>query len=87
PATRGVVKAAGYWNKARIVVNGNHVEHWLNGTKLLEYELGSEDWNARRAASKFNTMPNYGKAPEGYIGLQDHGDKVEFRNIRIKVLP
>jgi hypothetical protein len=87
PAPRGAVHPAGQWNSARIVVNGNHVEHWLNGRKLLEYELGSPEWKDRVSKSKFNTMPNYGKAAEGYIGLQDHGDKVEFRNIRIKVLP
>jgi hypothetical protein len=87
PAPRGVVHPAGQWNSARILVNGNHVEHWLNGQKLLEYELGSAEWKDRVAKSKFNTMPNYGKASEGYIGLQDHGDKVEFRNIRIRVLP
>ena len=86
-APRGVVHPAGEWNSARILVNGNHVEHWLNGKKLLEYELGSSEWKDRVAKSKFNTMPNYGKASEGYIGLQDHGDKVEFRNIRIRVLP
>jgi len=87
PAPRGVVHPAGQWNAARILVNGNHVEHWLNGQKLLEYELGSPEWKDRVAKSKFSTMPNYGKAAEGYIGLQDHGDKVEFRNIRIRVLP
>ena len=87
PAPRGVVHPANEWNSARIVIRGNHVEHWLNGTKLFEYELGSADWMAKVAASKFKSMPNYGKSPDGYIGLQDHGDKVEFRNIRIKVLP
>jgi hypothetical protein len=87
PAPRGVVHPAGQWNTARVLVNGNHVEHWLNGQKLLEYELGSADWKDRVAKSKFSTMPNYGKAGEGYIGLQDHGDKVEFRNIKIRSLP
>ncbi len=87
PAPRGVVHPAKEWNSARIIVRGNHVEHWLNGTKLFEYELGGADWAARVAASKFKSMPNYGKSPDGFIGLQDHGDKVEFRNIRIKVLP
>jgi hypothetical protein len=86
-APRGHVRPAGQWNTARILVNGNHVEHWLNGTKLLEYELGSAEWLGRVANSKFNTMPLYGKAAEGHIGLQDHGDRVEFRNIRIKALP
>ena len=68
-------------------IEGNRVTHWLNGVKLLEYELNSAEWNARVAASKFKSMPNYGKASEGHIGLQDHGDKVEFRNIRIRALP
>jgi hypothetical protein len=86
-APRGVVRPAGQWNSARVLVNGNHVEHWLNGQKLIEYELGSAEWKERVAKSKFNTMPLYGKAVEGYIGLQDHGDKVEFRNVRIRVLP
>jgi hypothetical protein len=87
PAPRGVVHPAGQWNAARIVVRGNHVEHWLNGRKLFSYELGGADWAAKVAASKFKSMPNYGKATEGFIALQDHGDKVEFRNVRIKVLP
>ena len=87
PAPEGVVKPAGEWNRARIVVNGNHVEHWLNGQKIVEYELGSDDWKQRVAASKFNEWPNYGKATRGHIGLQDHGDWVAFRNIRIRVLP
>ena len=86
-APRGVVKPAGEWNTARVLVNGNHVEHWLNGTKLFEYGLGSDEWKARVEASKFKSMPLFGKAAQGYIGLQDHGDKVEFRNIRIRVLP
>ncbi len=86
-APRGSVRPAGQWNSARVLVNGNHVEHWLNGTKLLEYELGGAEWSARVAKSKFSTMPSYGKSKAGYIGLQDHGDRVEFRNIRIRVLP
>ena len=87
PAPHSATHPAGQWNSVRLVVNGNHVEHWMNGQKVVEYELGSADWAAKVAASKFKTMPNYGKATEGYIGLQDHGDKVEFRNIRIRVLP
>lgn len=87
PAPRGVVHPAGEWNSARIMIQGNHVEHWLNGAKLFEYEIGSPDWLAKVGASKFKSMPNYGKASDGYIALQDHGDKVEFRNVRIKVLP
>ena len=87
PARRGVVHAAGQWNHARILVRGNHVEHWLNGVKLVEYELGSADWKERVAKSKFHEYPIFGTAAEGHIGLQDHGDRVEFRNIKIRVLP
>jgi alpha-3'-ketoglucosidase len=86
PAPRGVVKPAGEWNTARVVVRGNHVEHWLNGKKIVSYELGSADWARRVAGSKFREWPQYGKAGEGYIGLQDHGDRVAYRNIKIRVL-
>ncbi|HZJ00322.1 MAG TPA: DUF1080 domain-containing protein [Gemmatimonadaceae bacterium] len=86
-APRGVVHPAGEWNHARILVNGNHVEHWLNGVKLFEYELGSADWKARVAKAKFHEYPIFGTAPEGHIGLQDHGDHVEYRNIKIRALP
>lgn len=87
PAIPGVVKPAGEWNTARIVVTGNHVEHWLNGRQIAAYELGSADWKQKVAASKFAQWPEYGKAGEGYIGLQDHGDRVAFRSIKIRVLP
>jgi 3-keto-disaccharide hydrolase len=86
PSPAGVVKPAGEWNAVRVVVNGNHVEHWLNGVKVAEAEMGSPDWNARVAASKFKEWPGYGKAREGHIVLQDHGDVVAYRNIRIKTL-
>lgn len=84
PAIAGIAKPAGEWNTARIVVLGNHVEHWLNGRRLAAYELGSEEWKQQVAASKFKAWPEYGKATEGYIGLQDHGDRVAFRNIKIR---
>lgn len=84
PAPRGGVRPAGEWNSARIVVQGDHVEHWLNGTRVVEYELGSDDWEQRVAASKFAAWPEYGRAPRGHIGLQDHGDRVWFRNIKIR---
>jgi hypothetical protein len=86
PAPRGVSKPAGEWNAARIVLNGSHVEHWLNGTKVVEAELGSPDWQARVARSKFDTLPRYGRNQSGHIGLQDHGDRVEYRNIKLRVL-
>jgi hypothetical protein len=87
PSPAGVVKPAGEWNHVRIVVNGNHVEHWLNGVKVVEYELGSADWTAKVAASKFAPHPHYGRNTTGYISLQDHGDRVAYRNIKIRVLP
>jgi hypothetical protein len=87
PAPAGVVRPAGEWNEARVVVNGSHVEHWLNGQKVVEYELGSPGWEAKVKASKFAPHAHYGRNAEGYIGLQDHGDWVSFRNIKIRVLP
>ena len=87
PAPPGIVKPAGEWNAARILVNGNHVEHWLNGTRVAQYELGSPDWAQKVAASKFDAWKGYGRSARGRIALQDHGDVVSYRNIRIRVLP
>ena len=87
PAPRGVVKPATEWNSARLVVNGNHVEHWLNDVKVVEYELGSPDWEQRVQASKFKEWAGYGRATRGHIALQDHGDRVAYRNIRLRELP
>jgi Domain of Unknown Function (DUF1080) len=87
PSPAGVVKRAGEWNAVRLVVNGNHVEHWLNGVKVVEYELLSPDWEAKVKASKFAAHAHYGRNASGYIGLQDHGNRVAFRNIKIRVLP
>ena len=67
-------------------MNGNHVEHWLNGVKIVEYELRTAEWQELVAESKFNDWPAYGKARRGHIGLQDHGDRVALRNIKIKPL-
>ena len=73
----------GQWNTARIRVANNHVEHWLNGTRTVEYQLGSPEWEQLVAASKFAPFPRYGRAPSGPIGLQDHGRNVFYRNIKI----
>ena len=81
---RGIVKSAGEWNTSRIVVVNNQVEHWLNGDKVVEYELGSADWAQRVANSKFAQWPAYGRASRGHIGIQDHGDRVSFRNLKIR---
>jgi len=87
PAPDGHDHPANEWNKTRIVVRGNHVEHWLNDFKLLEYELNSPDWKAKVAASKFGAWPNYGLAKRGYIGIQgDHPGLLSLRNIRIREL-
>lgn len=80
----GVVRAVGYWNNVRLVVRGTHVEHWLNGKQTASYELGSPEWVARVQGSKFRAWPGYGRARRGFIGLQDHGDRVAYRNIRIR---
>ncbi|HET7565600.1 MAG TPA: DUF1080 domain-containing protein [Gemmatimonadaceae bacterium] len=87
PSPAGIVKPAGEWNSTRIIVKGAHVEHWLNGKKLLEYELWSPDWEAKVKASKFAPWADYGRAKTGYIGLQgDHDGTLELRNIRIREL-
>jgi hypothetical protein len=85
PSPEGHLKAVGDWNTTRIVASGNHIEHWLNGFKLLEYELGSRDWETRVMASKFKDWPNYGRARRGHLAMQgDHAGSLAFRNIRIK---
>ena len=71
------------WQRALIIVNGKHVEHWLNGHKLLEYERDNQMWNALVAYSKYRDWPNFGNAAEGYILLQALGDNVSYRNVKI----
>jgi hypothetical protein len=83
---KDVTKPVGQWNTAKVVANGNHVEHWLNGTLLFECELGGDDWNQRVANSKFKGMPKFAKNRSGHICLQDHSDRIEFRNIKIRPL-
>lgn len=86
PAPRGVVNPAGEWNEVRIRVHGNQVTHWLNGERIVDYELGSPEWAELVAGSKFAEWPEYGTFDEGHIGLQDHGDWVAYRNIKIRRL-
>jgi hypothetical protein len=84
----GVVKPFGEWNTTRIIIKGDHVEHWLNGRKVVEYDLGSPEWKAKVAASKFSKYPNYGLAKTGLIGIQgDHPGSLALRHIRIRELP
>lgn len=85
---KDVVKPAGQWNTARIVVAGNFVEHWLNGQQVVQYELGSADWLAKVKASKFTEFPNYGLAKRGFLSIQgDHSGTLSIRAMRIRELP
>ncbi|HEY5825095.1 MAG TPA: DUF1080 domain-containing protein [Cyclobacteriaceae bacterium] len=85
-ADNKTMNPAGQWNTGKIVVNGNHAEHWLNGSKVLEYEFESEAWKKTVAGSKWKEFPGYGKAKKGYLDLQDHGGEVWFKNLFVKAL-
>jgi hypothetical protein len=87
PPTADAGKPIGEWNRTKIVLNHRKLEHWLNGQKIVECEIGSADWNERVQKSKFKAWANFAKATKGHIDLQDHGGKVEFKNIKILVLP
>jgi hypothetical protein len=84
PPSQAAAKPVGEWNLARIVVDRGHVEHWLNGVKVVDYELWTDDWHRRVQAGKWKDYPGYGKARRGKIGLQDHGNRVYFRNMKIR---
>jgi cytochrome c len=81
-----VTKPVGEFNTARILSQNGHIEHWLNGRKIAEYEHGSAEWRALVKASKFANLPDYARVRRGHIGFQDHGDRVWLRNIKIKPL-
>ena len=81
-----VLKPVGHWNKVRIVVHNGHVEHRLNGKKILEYDLGSDQLKQLIATTKFKDFPRFAQNREGYVALQYHGDAVWYRKIRIRSL-
>lgn len=85
PAAK-VVKPAGEYNHTKIVVNKGHVEHWLNGTKVVDYQLWTPEWEKQKAISKWKDVKTYGMSKQGHIALQDHGGGVWFKNIKIKQL-
>lgn len=92
--TTDVSHPAESWNTSRLVVNGGYIEHWLNGVKVVSYDMDSDDFKSRVSASKFSpdgpnadVMKHFATARGGHIALQDHGDKIAFRNIKIKPLP
>ena len=80
-------KPVGYWNKVHIIARGDDVEFWLNGRRTAKFTQGSEEWQALYQRSKFTDRPDYGSLRTGHIGLQDHMDKVWYRNLRVLVLP
>jgi len=80
------VKPAGEWNQVRLIINNGKVEHWLNGKKVVEFQMFNDNWTAMIANSKFKSMPGFGTIRKGKIALQDHHDKVWYRNIKIKEL-
>ena len=86
PAPENKPFRGGFYNNARIVVKGNKVEHYLNDIKIIEYERNTQIFNALVNYSKYGVWPNFGNDAEGYLLLQDHGDEVSFKNIKIKEL-
>lgn len=84
--SKETVKPAGQWNQVKIISDKSKYEFWLNGTKVVEFTMHTPAWDALVAGSKFKSLPDFGKAKRGHIALQDHGDKVWFRNIKIKEL-
>jgi hypothetical protein len=86
PPGRDATRPAGEWNTTRILADGSHVEHWLNGVAIVKYDLWTDAWKALVAQSKFKDHPRYAMARKGHIGIQDHGDEAAFRNIKIRAL-
>lgn len=86
PSAQDAVRPAGEWNEARIVARGDHIQHYLNGALVVDARLDSPEYAAAHATSKWTSMPDFAKRSRGHIALQDHGDEVHFRNIRVRPL-
>jgi hypothetical protein len=86
PAENRSIHSPGRWNHTRLVVAGNHIEHWLNGIKVVEFERGTQIFRALIAKSKYKDIPGFGLHEKGHILLQDHGDTISFRNIKIRLI-
>jgi hypothetical protein len=84
PAPDAKTKPVGEFNHTRIIVNEGHVEHWLNGDKVVEYDLWTDEWEELVQAGKWKEVPSYGRAKSGHIALQDHGNMCWFRNVKIR---
>ncbi len=80
------LKPVGEWNTSKIIFNNGHVEHWLNGKKIVQFTAWDADWTKKKTEGKWKNFPDYGSAKKGLIALQDHGNKAYFKNIMIRVL-
>jgi hypothetical protein len=80
------LKPGDQWNTFKVVARGKHLEQWVNGTKVVETDIGSADWNQRIAKSKWKDNKDFASLPSGHIALQDHGARIAFRNVKVRVL-
>ena len=86
PGETTPLRPVGEWNRSTVIFRGNHGEHWLNGRRILEFELGTTRMDSLLAQSKYRTIPGFGNRRKGHIVLQDHGDEVYFRNLKVRPL-
>ena len=84
PPAKDLTRPLGEWNQTRIVANGNRIEHWLNGERVVAYEVGTDAWTAHVKTSRFWATPGYGRSPKGHICIQDYGNAIEYRNIKVR---